>query len=82
MLLGGFVVLLGIFTGLTSGCFGNFAFGGVTCQLWGIWDLPFSQGVWFAIEWGVIVAGAAILIVGVLLRKKNRSVPSGRPIPT
>ena len=74
---GAFVLLLGLFTGLTSGCFGNFAFGGTTCQLWGIWDLPFSQAVWFTIEWGVIAAGAVIIIIAVLTRRKQIADPKG-----
>ena len=75
--IGAFVLLLGLFTGLTSGCFGNFAFGGVTCQLWGIWDLPFSQAVWFAIEWVVIAAGAVILVVAVLTQRRQTAAPKG-----
>jgi len=61
---GAIVLLLGVLTMSTYRCFGNFAFGGVTCSLWGI--TPFPEVAGLIISWGLITAGVVILLVALL----------------
>ena len=65
MAIGAFVLIFGIFSGSYNGCFGNFAFGGETCTLWGF---DVSQTVFYVVGWGLMLAGIVILVVGLIVR--------------
>ncbi len=70
--IGALVLVFGIYSGSVNGCFGNFAFGGVSCSLWSI---PVPEVVFYIVGWGVIIAGIGILVLGLLMREKHRSIP-------
>jgi len=64
MVSGAVLVLLGVWAGYSGGCFGNFAFGGVSCYLWGF-SVP--ETVAYAIPWGLMLAGITVIVVSFLV---------------
>jgi len=63
--LGAILLLLGIWAGYSGGCFGNFAFGGVSCYLWGF---QISQTALTVIFWGLITGGIAVMAGSLLVK--------------
>jgi len=66
--LGAVLLLLGVWAGYSGGCFGNFAFGGVSCYLWGF---PLPEAVLYAIFYGLVSAGILLIFVSILVRYTN-----------